>query len=590
MPKWRGRDRDRDKRAKGTVMKTVNETERYGRIVGDMDAADTSPETESSASSSGCGLLKARRVGEGGERSSLCVLPEDVFVEIVCRHLDESVDIGRLLIARGAGEHLESLAREWVYRRRDVVWASGTGRLDFVRMFIRHHDQAGWRPEQMEMALGMAAGNGLVTVVRMLSDVVLARYRREMTSSMTVAQRQQGLSENRARMVEMETREMFSAALCRAAAKGHVDAVHYLSSLVVEESVVAQDVASDRRPVLLAQLLQLLRELWRDRDDAALRWASLDGHLHVVRYLLDKGCDASSRQSEALRWAAMHGHFAVVDELCRRGGVEVRANDDEALRLASYGGHYETVARLIDFGASPDSLQSGALLTATHGGHADVVRLLVSRGANPNALQGEAVCWASGHAGLEMVLALLECGANPNARDGLPLRHAAGAGRLDVMEALLREGADIHACDDKALRWACMNGQIGAVQFLIDRDADIQIDGHGALHWACYNGHNEVVKALLFGRRTRHRVDAVHLDRALHWAATNCWADIMDTIIDAAIAFRGDDANDSTSYSHGGSASCSRTELKYVEYAIRVAVVQGFTDVVPRLRKRIGLD
>ena len=78
------------------------------------------------------------------------------------------------------------------------------------------------------------------------------------------------------------------------------------------------------------------------QNDYALRWASGNGHLEVVKYLVGEGADIHDLDDLALRWASEEGHLDVVKFLVERG-ADIHTEDDEALRWASEEGHLEVV-------------------------------------------------------------------------------------------------------------------------------------------------------------------------------------------------------------------------------------------------------
>jgi FOG: Ankyrin repeat len=53
-------------------------------------------------------------------------------------------------------------------------------------------------------------------------------------------------------------------------------------------------------------------------DDCALCWASENGHLEVVQYLIEMGANIHADDDYALRWASEKGHLKVVDYLTKR--------------------------------------------------------------------------------------------------------------------------------------------------------------------------------------------------------------------------------------------------------------------------------
>ena len=60
----------------------------------------------------------------------------------------------------------------------------------------------------------------------------------------------------------------------------------------------------------------------RANDDLAVRWASSNGHLETVKYLVNVGAD----DDLAVRWAISNGHLETVKYLVNVG-ADVGAND-----------------------------------------------------------------------------------------------------------------------------------------------------------------------------------------------------------------------------------------------------------------------
>ena len=54
-------------------------------------------------------------------------------------------------------------------------------------------------------------------------------------------------------------------------------------------------------------------------DNYAIRWASENGHLEVVKYLVQNGADVAADDNYAIRWAAKKGHLEVVKYLVQNG-------------------------------------------------------------------------------------------------------------------------------------------------------------------------------------------------------------------------------------------------------------------------------
>ena len=90
----------------------------------------------------------------------------------------------------------------------------------------------------------------------------------------------------------------------------------------------------------------------------ALQRASQNGHLEVVKYLINLGLNSNN-------------------ELLN----DIRSEDNYALRYAACNGHFEVVKYLISFGLTIDDIRSRnmrALQLAAHNGHLEVVKYLQS--------------------------------------------------------------------------------------------------------------------------------------------------------------------------------------------------------------------
>ena len=112
-------------------------------------------------------------------------------------------------------------------------------------------------------------------------------------------------------------------------------------------------------------------------DDYALLWASTNGHLDVVRLLVEAGANIHASDDYALCQTAKNGHLEVV-RLLIESGVNVHVRNDCALRWASANGHLEVVRVLLEHGADVHACDDCALLWASANGHVKVVEYLKS--------------------------------------------------------------------------------------------------------------------------------------------------------------------------------------------------------------------
>jgi hypothetical protein len=150
-------------------------------------------------------------------------------------------------------------------------------------------------------------------------------------------------------------------------------------------------------------LAELERLLGHDRDlleagdchaDTPLMWASREGHVGVVRWLMDQGAAVNAQNNSratALLLASYHGHRPVVGLLLQRGAdpTITRQGGYTPLMEASEKGHLE-VARLLLYHPSAetaidlrDELGQTALCWACFKGQGGVARALLQSGADP---------------------------------------------------------------------------------------------------------------------------------------------------------------------------------------------------------------
>ena len=227
---------------------------------------------------------------------------------------------------------------------------------------------------------------------------------------------------------------------------------------------------------------------------AALHVAASNGHLDVVRILLEAGASCDSDEGiriTPLHWAAEMGHLEVVSLLLQAGASSnaADAHGRTALCWAADNGHLEVVRTLLEAGASCDQATTDnsefPLLSAAAAGYLEIVRL-----------------WLRGHqAVVRLLLAARGDGADETRET--PFHLAALNGHMELVHLLLEAGTSCNQATSQgttALHCAAQNGHLEVVHVLLKAGAAYDhatVGGWTALHFAAWDGHLEVVRLLV---------------------------------------------------------------------------------------------
>ncbi|MFP3025404.1 MAG: ankyrin repeat domain-containing protein, partial [Wolbachia sp.] len=216
--------------------------------------------------------------------------------------------------------------------------------------------------------------------------------------------------------------------------------------------------------------------------------ASWNGHLDVVKYLVENGANLEAKGYNGktpLHMASLIGHLDVVKYLISKG-ASINAKDKDGktpldiaidkkldnvvayLRQTQLGlneqllavvrdGDFNKVKDLVGRGASLDIQDSNngwtPIIYAAQGSKWDMVKFLIAQGAKFNneiTYQGTPSHFAAQEGNPNMVQFLLDKGANIEAQDAYnrkPLHIAVDANRLNVVNLLLDRGANLKATD-----------------------------------------------------------------------------------------------------------------------------------------------
>ena len=128
---------------------------------------------------------------------------------------------------------------------------------------------------------------------------------------------------------------------------------------------------------------------------SSLPSAAGEGHLEVVRYLVEQGANMEAVDSlllTPLGRAILWGHLEVAQCLVQQGSTTGTSNGRSVLHLAASLGHLKIVENLLDHGADRDIHDAWGrtpLHSAAVAGHLEIVQCLMSYGVDINAKNNE---------------------------------------------------------------------------------------------------------------------------------------------------------------------------------------------------------
>jgi ankyrin repeat protein len=234
-----------------------------------------------------------------------------------------------------------------------------------------------------------------------------------------------------------------STPLLAATYGGHSEVAKYLLSFVIKKQCWISD---EKLKTFMygagkgfLEIVQTLMEQGVDinsdwQNSTALHESAENGHLEVVRFVVEKGANVSTRntlKSTPLLLAAEKGHFETFKYLAENGGDLGDKNNDGkgAIHLAAASGSAGIVKYMIEHSATTMALVNQTARSfgtpmhlASFGGHLDVVKLLCENGANINSQE--------------------TFRGSPILSNASPLHLAAFSGHLEVVKYLVETGAD----------------------------------------------------------------------------------------------------------------------------------------------------
>ena len=158
--------------------------------------------------------------------------------------------------------------------------------------------------------------------------------------------------------------------------------------------------------------LEKVKEMYSNNFNInqALQWASENGQLKVVQFLVENGADINAY--DAFAWASRNGHLEVLKYLVEKG-VNVHVNTNLAFRSALRNGHLEVIKYLVEKSDDIHIFQK-VFIWAIQYSQIEIVKYLVETGVDIHVNNDCAIIWALYFENLEIIQFLAWKGADLN--------------------------------------------------------------------------------------------------------------------------------------------------------------------------------
>ncbi len=286
----------------------------------------------------------------------------------------------------------------------------------------------------------------------------------------------------------------------------------------------------------------------------ALHYACLNGHIEIVKKLLDKNNNVinfvNNERETPLHLASKNGHTEIVDLLIKNGAITDEGNKYgyTPLHWASQNGNIDIVKALLANGADPTIVDTKDNYTPLHvvsfKGYTEIVRELLQNYPDfineVDKQKYTALHWASKEGHTETVEILLENGAETNKstiKNNTPLHLASMEGHTDTVKILLENGADptrVEKDNNTPLHLASRKGHTDTVEILLKNGADpkmVEKNRYTPLHIASFEGHTEIVRKLLENCPDIINEVDNQKNTALHWASREGHTDTVNLLL-----------------------------------------------------------
>ena len=246
-------------------------------------------------------------------------------------------------------------------------------------------------------------------------------------------------------------------------------------------------------------LLKFIRNNYSHDDHSILAKACLRKHLHIVKYLIEKGAEVCNN---SLYYAYMGGCDEIIKIVHEHhGGLEMNRAFALALAGAAAGGHEELAMPLLEKVCVKDR-NSFMFESACCGGNLKIVSVLVDTADNAEEID-YCLYLACKKKRTEVVHFLIQNGANDW---NLGLDGACESGCVELIQLMIQHGADDW---NRGMITACKRNFVDIFSLMVQHGADEWEEG---FFYACKHDSIDTVREIL-SRKSLDITDGIEIAR-----------------------------------------------------------------------------
>ena len=263
------------------------------------------------------------------------------------------------------------------------------------------------------------------------------------------------------------------------------------------------------------------------KDGANFNWsnpiciASENGHIEIVKYLLNNGVDIHINQDSPLRYAIVVKKYDMVKFLIDNG-ADIHIADEYPFLLSWDFGSPDICKLLIDNGADLEKITKTLFKRKTSKQKKEILEF-IDKLKNNNV--NESIKDYLKPKSEEDILKSIN-NLTPNQK----LLHGLKYDMIELINQSIDEGADVTINDNNLLIWSCENGHTDIVKKILENpNVDVNIQDGYPICIASKNGHYNIVKLLL---NHKDIIPNLYHSFCLIWASENGHYYIVKLLLD----------------------------------------------------------